>query len=136
MTSTAENRGAETTIGYRMVELVERIGHGAERRTVGEFGGEEEAIGQALALHTVRGGYLVVEQVETRTVREIGRPDTPRIVVDNSPYYATSPRGDGIYHLRSERGPLPEIVLFTFDRHARVVIQSIADTAKDAGSPF
>lgn len=78
----------------------------------------------------------MVERVETCVVREIGQSDTPRLVVPGSPYYATSPTGDGIYHLRSERGPLPEAILFTFDRHARVVMQAIADTAQSGDFPF
>jgi len=138
--STDSGRGrarlAHRMIVYRTIEIVERVGQGNERQFLGEFESEDEAIGQARALQEARGGYLVVERVETRVVQEIGTPATPRIVVPGSPYYATSPRGDGIYHLRSERGPLPEKVLFTFDREARVVLRAIADAANDHSLPF
>lgn len=130
------DRDEDRTIRYRTIEVVENVGHGDERVILGDVESVDEAIGQALALYEARGGYLVVERVEMRVVREIGRPDTPRLVVPGSPYYATSPTGDGIYHLRSERGPLPETILFTFDRHARVVMQAIADTAQGEGFPF
>ncbi len=127
---------ARQTGAYKTIEIVESIGYGKERQLVGEFETEEEAIGQALAVQAARGGYVVVERVETRVVREIGTPATPRIVVPGSPYYATSPRGDGIYHLRSERGPLPKKVVFTFDREAHVVLRAIADAANDHSLPF
>jgi len=130
------DRGGNRTIRYRTIEVVGNVGHGDERVIVSDFESADEAIGQALALHDARGGYLVVERAETRVVREIGRLDTPRLIVPGSPYYATSPTNDGLYHLRSERGPLPETILFTFDRHARVVMQAIADTAQSGGFPF
>ncbi len=123
-------------IAYRTIEIVESIGRGRERQILGEFETDDEAIGQARALQEARGGHVMVEVVETRVVQEIGTPATPRIVVPGSPYYATSPRGDGIYHLRSERGPLPEKVIFTFDREARVVLHAIADAANDHRLPF
>jgi len=125
-----------TMIAYRTVEIVENIGRGHERQILCEFETDDEAIGQARALQEARGGHVVIEAVETRVVLEIGTPATPRIVVPGSPYYATSPRGDGIYHLRSERGPLPEKIVFTFDREARVVLRAIADAASDKGLPF
>lgn len=130
------DRNENRTTRYRTIEVVENVGHGDERAILGDVESVDEAIGQALALHEARGGYLVVERVETRVVREIGRPDTPRIIVPGSPYYATSPTGDGIYHLRSERGSLPETILFSLDRQARVVMQAIADTAQGGGFPF
>lgn len=130
------DQGEDKMIRYRTVEMVENVGHGDEWVIVGDFESNEEAIGQALALHEARGGYLAVERVETRVVRQIGRADTPRLIVPGSPYYATSPTGDGIYHLRSERGSLPETILFTFDRQARVVMQAIADTAQGGDLPF
>jgi len=130
------DQGEDRMIRYRTVEMVENVGHGDEWVIVGDFESNEEAIGQALALHEARGGYLVVERVETRVVRQTGRADTPRLIVPGSPYYATSPTDDGIYHLRSERGSLPETILFTFDRQARVVMQAIADTAQGGDLPF
>jgi len=130
------DQGEDKMIRYRTVEMVENVGHGDEWVIVGDFESNEEAIGQALALHEARGGYLAVERVETRVVRQIGQSDTPRLIVPGAPYYATSPTGDGIYHLRSERGSLPETVLFTFDRQARVVMQAIADTAQGGDLPF
>ncbi len=129
-------RNGGTMIAYRTIEIVESIGRGRERQILGEFETDDEAIGQARALQEARGGHVMVEVVETRVVQEIGTPATPRIVVPGSPYYATSPRGDGIYHLRSERGPLPEKVIFTFDREARVVLHAIADAANDHRLPF
>jgi len=125
-----------TMIAYRTVEIVENIGRGHERQILGEFETDDEAIGQARALQEARGGHVVIEVVETRVVLEIGTPATPRIVVPGSPYYATSPRGDGIHHLRSEHGPLPEEVVFTFDREAHVVLRAIADAANDHSLPF
>jgi len=123
-------------IAYRTVEIVESIGRGHERQILGEFETDDEAIGQARALQEARGGHVMVEVVETRVLLEIGTPATPRIVVPGSPYYATSPRGDGIYHLRSERGPLTEKVIFTFDREARVVLHAIAGVIERGDLPF
>jgi len=67
-----------------------------------------------------------------------GAPGQPRAEVSAAEVRTTrtSPTGDGIYHLRSERGPLPETILFTFDRQACVVMHEIADTAQGGGFPF
>lgn len=38
-------------VTYKTIEVVERAGHGEEAIIVGEFDSEEEAVGQAVALH-------------------------------------------------------------------------------------
>jgi len=121
---------------YRTVEVVEHAGHGDNDVITGEFDSEEQAVGQALALHNARGGHLRVERVETRTLRTMGKLSAPRIIAPGSPYYATSPRGDGIYQLRSEHGPLPETILFTFRRQARVIMQALTEASDQSRIPF
>ncbi len=137
--SAAANRRRRTRrleVTYRTIEVVERAGHGEEAIIVGEFESEEEAAGQAMALHDARGGYLRVVRVETRTTREVGMITIPRIVASRSVYYATSPRKDGIYHLKSDRSDLPERIVFTSRNQAGVVMRAIAEAVDNVDIPF
>jgi len=129
-------RTRKLEVTYKTVEVVERAGHGEEAIIVGEFDSEEEAVGQAVALHAARGGYLRILRVSTRTTRQIGTATTPRIVVPGSEYYATSPRDDDIYHLKSDRSDLPERIVFTSRNHAGVVMRAIAEAVDNVDMPF
>jgi len=130
------HRTRRLAVTYQTIEVVERAGHGEETIIVGEFDSEDEADGQAIALHDARGGYLRVVRIETRTTREVGIITIPRIVASGSAYYATSPRKDGIYHLKSNDSDLPERIVFTSRSQAGIVMRAIAEAVDNVDVPF